>query len=97
MASYTDPRAGEPIPEDLAREPVKPPAGELGDRIVPSPAYRAGPSVTSLVVGILALIAIVFVFMSMDRGPAPPPPQQTSSNAEPAPTPPAPPAQTTTQ
>jgi hypothetical protein len=98
MASYTDPRTGEPLPDHLGREPIKPPPGEFAEPIVTPPTYRAGPSTTSILVGVLALIAIVFVFMSMDRGPAPPPPaQQTSQNAEPAPSPPTPPGQTTVQ
>jgi len=62
------------MPEEVAREPIKPPPGELGDRIVPQPSYRAGPSTTSILVGVLALIAIIFVFMSMDKAPGPPPP-----------------------
>ena len=86
MASYTDPRTGEPIRDDVARQPVKPPPGELGDRIVPPPVARAAPSVTSVIVGVLALIAIVFVFMSMNWGPAPPPPAPAT-----------PPGQTTVQ
>jgi len=98
MATQTDPRTGEPISDEFTREPVKPPPGELGDRIVPPPVYRAGPSTTSILIGVLALIAIVFVFMSMDRAPTPAPPaQQTSENVEPAPAPPTPPAQTTVQ
>jgi hypothetical protein len=101
MANFTDPRTGESVQENFAREPIKPPPGDLADPVIVNPpVYRSGVSMTSIVVGILALIAIVFVFMSMDRGPAPPPAQQTSENAEPAPPPPAlptPPAQPTVQ
>ena len=89
MAPYTDPRTGEPIPDDLAREPVKPHPGDFIDHGVMPPTYRQGASTASIMIGVLALIAIVFVFMSVDRGPASPPPQQTSENAAPAPTPPA--------
>jgi hypothetical protein len=87
--AYTDPRTGEPIPDEFAREPVKPPPGETIDRGMMPPVYQSGPSTASILIGVLALVAIVFVFMSMDRGPAPPPPQQTSENIAPAPTPPA--------
>lgn len=93
MASYTDPRTGEPIPEELTREPIKPPPGELGDRLATPSVYRSGPSTSAILVGVLALVAIVLVFMGMDRGSAPPPAQQqTSETIEPAPIPPAPPA-----
>ena len=89
MATHTDPRTGDPIPEELTREPVKPPPGGLGDRGVLPPVYRAGPSITSILIGVLALVAIVFLLTSMDRGPAPlPPAQQTSEQVEPAPPPP---------
>ncbi|MFO0993124.1 MAG: hypothetical protein U1E67_14460 [Hyphomicrobiales bacterium] len=96
MATFTDPRTGEPIPDTLAREPIKPPPGEMMEGLPPPPAYRAGPSMTSILVGVLALVAIVFVFMTLDRGPAPPPPQQSSQNSEPALIPPAPPTPPTT-
>ncbi|MBL8894022.1 MAG: hypothetical protein JNJ53_05435 [Rhizobiales bacterium] len=95
MAPYTDPRTGEPIPDTLPREPVKPPPGEIIEGLPPPAAYRAGPSTTSILIGVLALVAIVFVFMSMDRAHTPPPPQQTSENVEPAPTPLVPPAPST--
>jgi hypothetical protein len=95
MATPTDPRTGEPIPAEIAREPITPPPGNLGDRIVPPPAYRGGLSTTSIMIGVLALVAIVFVFMGMDRGSAPPPPlQQTSEPAPPPPAPATPPAPT---
>ena len=94
MASYTDPRTGESIPEELTREPIRPPPGEFGDRLATPSIYPTGPSTNSILIGVLALVAIVFVvFMSMDRGPATPPSQQQSSeNIEPAPIPPAPPS-----
>jgi len=100
MASYTDPRSGEPIPDEIAREPIKPPPGELGDRGVLPPVYRAGPSTTSILVGVLALVAVVFVFLGMDNGTPLPPAQQTNEAVEPATPPPAlptPPGQTTVQ
>ena len=89
MAPYTDPRTGEPIPDTLPHEPVKPPPGEIAEGLPPPAAYRAGPSTTSILIGVLALVAIIFVFMTLDRAPTPPPAQQTSENVEP--TPPAPP------
>ena len=92
MASFTDPRTGESIPEELTREPIKPPPGELGDRVGLPPTYRRGPSTSAILIGVLALVALVFVFLGMDRGSPPPPAQQqTSGTTEPAPVPPAPP------
>jgi hypothetical protein len=99
MASYTDPRTGEPIPEELLREPIKPPPGEFDNRGALPPVHRTGPSTTSILVGVLALVAVVFVFMGMDNG-SPPPAQQANEIVEPAPLPPAlptPPGQTTVQ
>ena len=94
MAPYSDPRTGEPLLDDLAREPVKPPPGDFSDRLAMPPAYRAGPSTSSILIGVLALVAIVFVFMGMERGAAPPPPHQASETVDPAPAPPTPPSPT---
>src|SRR5690348_13130195 len=88
MAPYTDPRTGEPIPDTLAHEPIKPPPADMMEGL-PPPVYRAGPSTTSILIGVLALVAIVFVFMGLDRSHSPPPQQLTSENVEPPPPPPA--------
>jgi hypothetical protein len=100
MAGYTDPRSGDPIPDEIVREPIKPPPGALDDRGALPPVHRAGPSTTSILVGVLALVAVVFVFLGMDNGTPPPPVQQMNEAVEPAtPAPgvPTPPGQTTVQ
>jgi hypothetical protein len=98
MATYTDPRSGEPLPDEFTREPVKPPPGDMLDPIAASPVSRAGPSSVSVIIGALVLVAIVFFFMSYGSNSptTPPPAQQTSENVTPTPAPePVPPAQPT--
>jgi len=94
MATYTDPRTGERLPDEFAREPVKPPPGDVLDPVAARPTRSGGPSSVAVIIGAFVLVAIVFFFMNMGSNqPTPPPAQQSNESVTPPAPEPAPPAQ----